>query len=134
MQTTQLTPVDVDAIKATTEPWVAACIARDWDALLGMCTDDIVFLPPNEPIVASNQVRPWLENYPEIKTFEATFDHVEGMDQLAMARGHFTMTVVLPGSTEPIATEGKFVDTFRKDATGNWKYATVIWNANTPSP
>lgn len=134
MQTALLTPVDVSAIKDTIKPWVDACLARDWDALLGLCTDDVVFLPPDEPIVAGNQVRPWLENYPEMRTFEVTFDHVEGMDQLAVARGHFTMTLMLPGSTAPMAVDGKFMDTFRKDLEGKWRYAMVAWNSNVPSP
>ncbi len=134
MQTTQLTPVDVSAIKGTSQPWVDACLARDWDALLGLCTDDVVFLPPDEPIVAGTQVRPWLENYPEIKAFAITFDHVEGTDQLAVGHGHFTMTLALPGSTAPMAVDGKFMDTFRKDDRGKWRYAMVAWNSNVPSP
>ena len=134
MPTTQLAPVDIETIKNTAPAWATACIGRDWDALLGLCTDDVVFLPPDEPIVAGNQVRPWLENYPEIKTFEVTFDHVDGGDQLASAWGHFTMTLVLPGSSTPMAVDGKFLDSFRKGDDGTWRYAAVAWNSNVPSP
>ena len=33
------------ALKDLIEPWTNACLTRDWDALLGMCTADIVFMP-----------------------------------------------------------------------------------------
>jgi len=49
------------AIPELVEPWTRACLARDWDAVLGMCTDDVVFSPPNEPLVEGQAVRPWLE-------------------------------------------------------------------------
>jgi len=133
MQTAVLTPVDVSAIKDTAKPWVEACLARDWDALLGLCTDDVVFLPPDEPIVTANHVRPWLDNYPHITRFDVEFDHVEGQDQLAIGYGHFTMTLELPGSAAPTVVDGKFVDTFKKDLQGSWKYSSVTWNSNVPS-
>lgn len=134
MPTATITPVDVSAIKATIKPWTEACLTRDWDALLDLCTDDVMFLPPDEPVVAGKQVRSWLESYPEIRRFETEFDHVEGQDQLAVARGHLTMTVLPAGTNEPLTIHGKFVDTFRRDARGSWKYASVIWNSSLPSP
>ena len=50
-----LSDTDVAAIRATIEPWTKACLERDWDTVLAMCTDDIVFLPPNEPIIAHGE-------------------------------------------------------------------------------
>ena len=48
---TGLTADDLLAIRGTFEAWRDACVRSDWDALLGMCTDDIVFLPPGESTV-----------------------------------------------------------------------------------
>jgi predicted lactoylglutathione lyase len=61
------------------------------------------------------------------------FDHVEGTDQLAVAHGHFKMTLALPGSAAPMAVDGKFLDTFRKDLQGKWRCASVTYNSNVPS-
>lgn len=131
MHAPALTPVDVSSIRATAEPWVRACIERDWDALLEMCTDDVVFLPPDEPIVPSDRVRAWLEAYPEIETFDFDFDHIEGQDHLAVAYGTFRMTVTIEGRS--VALDGKFHDTFRRDDRGKWLYAIVIWNSSQPA-
>jgi len=37
------------AVQEMIEPWTQACIRRDWDSLLSMCTDDVVFMPPGAP-------------------------------------------------------------------------------------
>lgn len=134
MKAAVLSPVDLSAIKSTGEPWISACLRRDWDALLSLCTEDIVFMPPDEPIAAGNQVRPWLENYPVMRSFELEFDHIEGQEGLATARGHFKLALELPGAPTPISVDGKFLDTFRKDGQGKWRYAVVAWNSNLPSP
>lgn len=128
MHAPAMTPVDVSAIKATAKPWIQACVERDWDALLQMCTDDVVFLPPDEPMVAGDKLRTWLDAYPVIKRFDFEFDQIEGQDHLAMARGGFTL------ETAATTTEvrGKFVDTFRRDDHGKWLYACVIWNLDAP--
>ena len=134
MPTTTITPIDVNSIKSTAQPWADACLARNWDALLALCTDDVVFLPPDEPQVQGEHLRPWLEHYPEIRSFEVEFEQVEGQDQIATARGRFTMTLLPPGQADPVTTKGKFVDIFRKDLEGTWRYATVIWNSALPTP
>jgi ketosteroid isomerase-like protein len=41
---TGLAPTDASAIRAMVEPWTKACVERNWDRLLSMCTDDIIFL------------------------------------------------------------------------------------------
>lgn len=134
MSTATLPSVDVNAITSTGKLWAEACVARDWDALLGLCSEDVVFLPPEEPAVSGKQVRSWLENYPEIRSFEVEFDHVEGQDQLAAARGRFTMSIVPPGAPTPLTVTGKFTDTFRKDMRGKWLYTSVTWNSSLPTP
>ena len=65
------------AIRGTIEPWCKACLDRDWDGLLGMCTDDVVFAPPGEPRVSGNGLRAWLEAYPVMKALDFTFDHID---------------------------------------------------------
>ena len=121
-----LPAADIAAIEATVDPWRTACIERDWDAALDMCTDDCVFLPPGMPSVPPDGLRAFFEAYPEIKAFTFRYDHIEGRDDLATARGGFEMTVVQDG-VETSAT-GKFLDIFRKGDDGVWRYSTIAWN------
>jgi ketosteroid isomerase-like protein len=123
---------DIAAIRGTIGPWTEACIAADWDRLLSLCTDDVVFLPPDAPIAeGSTAAKAYLETYPDIKEFDVTFTHVEGIRDLATARGSFTITAEVEGNEMSIT--GKFLDTFRKQSDGTWRYSHVIWNHDHPA-
>ncbi|HET9514300.1 MAG TPA: nuclear transport factor 2 family protein [Gemmatimonadales bacterium] len=132
MHAPALTPVDVSSIKALGQPFIEACLDRDWDALLALCTDDVVFMPPDEPVLSGREaVRRYLEKYPVMRTFDFEFTHIEGQDHLAVAHGTFTMTIEVDPS--PVDLTGKFMDAFRRDDHGRWLYASVIWNSDQPA-
>ena len=75
------------AIRATIPPWTKACLDRNWDRLLAMCTDDVVFAPPGEPSVSGKKLRPWLDAFPIMKVFKFTFDRIDVSGDLASAVG-----------------------------------------------
>ena len=126
---TGLTADDVAAIRGTIEPWTTACLQRDWDRLLDLCTDDIMFLPPNEPPVEPARARAWLDNFPTIKALSIEMEHVEGAGPVAYARGSVKMTLDISG--QEVAFDGKYLDVFRKQPDGRWRFAQVIWNSST---
>ena len=93
----QLQPDDDAAIRALIDPWRQSAIDRDWDAMLAMCTYEVVFSPPGEPKVSGAQLRPWLEAYPIIKEFNLGFDKIEVSGGLAIGVGWGKMTVEIEG-------------------------------------
>ena len=119
------------AIRASIAPWTKACLDRDWDALLAMCTDDVVFAPPGEPRVSGKNVRPWLEAFPVMKVFNFNFDRIDVNEELATGVGGGTWTLNLNG--QDLTASFKFADVFRRGPDGNWRYAYAIWNSDTPS-
>ena len=124
----QLQPDDAAQIRATIAPWINACLERDWDALLAMCTEDIVFSPPSDPKVTGDAVRPWLEGYPIIKSLLFDFDRLEISGDLAVANGSGSMMIEVDGQEDSLVFE--FTDTFRKNRHGTWLYSSVTFNAN----
>ena len=55
------------------EAYVAAINSNNLDTLLGVLTEDVVFLAPQEPVmVGKAAVRPWLEGY--LKAFKTHWD------------------------------------------------------------
>lgn len=118
-------------IRATIAPWTKACLDRNWDHLLGMCTSDVVFAPPGEPKVFGSKVRPWLEAFPVMKAFKFNFDQIDVSGDLATAVGGGTWTLDVDG--HEVTAAFKFVDVFRKSGDGSWRYAHVIWNSDTPA-
>lgn len=127
----KLSNEDVHAIHDTIEPWSTACMEADWDALLDMCTEDVVFMPPGEPAVEGSAVRPWLEEFPTIKSMTWDIDHLEGEGDLAVLRGWTHM--VMEESAEEIEFRGKYTDLCRCQADGSWRCALVIWNSDEPA-
>jgi ketosteroid isomerase-like protein len=121
---------DAASIRATTGPWAKAALDRNWDAMLGMCTSDVVFAPPGEPKVSGSRLRPWLEAFPVMKVFDFSFDQVNVSGDLATAVGAGTWTLTMDG--RDISASFKFADVFRKGQDGKWRYAHVIWNLDTP--
>ncbi len=101
---------------------------RDWDALLAMCTEDVVFSGPGQPKVTGDALRAWLEDYPVIKTFTSDFDRIEVSGDLAVASGSGNDIVEVEG--QEVSGSFEFTDAFRKDQNGTWLYSWVTFNRN----
>ena len=122
---------DVAALEGIIEPWIKACLDRDWDSLLGMCTDDIVFMQPNAPSVHTADVRAWLEAFPTVKAMELDMEHVEGSGDFAAVRGRVVQTVEDGG--QEVTLNGKYLNTARRQADGSWRFASIMWGSNEPA-
>ena len=55
--------------------------------------------------------------------FDFSFTDIDGIGDIATARGSFTMTVKAEGDDATLI--GKFMDTFRKQADDKWLYREV---------
>jgi len=127
------TRADASAFTALIEPWTSACVARDWGALLAMCTDDVGFSPPNEPLVeGSAAVRSFLETFPTIKAMAWDIDHLESAGDLAWLRGWVRMTLDVSGQS--VDFNGKYADVCRRSPDGAWRFAFVMWSSNEAAP
>ena len=127
--TTSSTDAAAAAVAKMIGPWTRACLDRDWDALLGMCTSDIVFMPPGEAPVSGAAVRAWLEAFPPIKRMSWEVTSLEAAEDQAFLRGPVRQTVVVEGVDEPF--EGKYCDLMRREEDGAWRFAVIMWNSNT---
>jgi ketosteroid isomerase-like protein len=121
---------DAAAIRATSTPWSNAGLDRNWDAMLSLCTDDVVFAPPGEPSVPAGKLKAWLEGFPVMKQFSFTFDRIDVSGNLATGVGRGTWTLNLNG--RDVSATFKFADVFRRGSDGKWRYAHVIWNLDAP--
>ena len=131
-ETTTTSSTAASAMSALIEPWIRACVARDWDALLSFCTDDVAFSPPNGALAEGKAVRPFLEGFPSIATMGWGVDHIEEAGDLAWLRGWVRMTLDVSGQT--VDFNGKYTDIARRGADGTWRMAHVMWSSNEPAP
>jgi ketosteroid isomerase-like protein len=93
---------------------------------------DAVVLPPNGPVVSGEgAISSFLKSFPPITKFEFTLVHVEGTADMAWVQGSYNMTMTPEGSS-PINDTGKYIEIWKKQATGDWKVVRDIFNSDLP--
>ena len=128
-----LTAQDLTQLRSITDEWVRVTLIRDFDSLTRLLTDDVVFLPPDAPVVVGKTaVRAFLDAFPAVTAFTAELDVAEGRPDLTWARGSFRMTVE-PAPGQSASMVGKWSATYRKQDDGAWLCASDTWNLDAPA-
>lgn len=122
---------DTEAIRAIGEQFVRFMLARDFDALVRLYTEDGVFMPPGRPPLKGRlALREWLGAFPQVTRLTFTLDEIDGRGDLAYARGTYTMTLQPEGAPGPVEDVGKFLEIRKKQADGSWLLAVDIFNSD----
>src|SRR5215831_18205457 len=87
--------------------WLEHELAGDTVGVLGLCADEIVWLPPNEsPLRGKSAVAGWLATLPRnrIRRIEITNVHVDGSGRFVYKVADFTTWLETPGQAgdEPV--------------------------------
>lgn len=114
---------DEKQIREVIDTWMRASAENDLETVLGLMTEDVVFLLPGRPpmrgreeFAAASRGRPAnmkIEGKPNIQ--EIT---VEG--NFAYCWNHLSFTIT-PGSSLPMRHAGDILSVFRKEADGRWR-------------
>lgn len=127
---------NLDILAEVRDSYAAATNSGDIDRWLTTLTDDVVMMPPDAPAVAGREAtRAWIaENFfdPFDMDLGMRFDEGEVHGSTAWTRGSFTLVLTPKDGGERVDVNGKFVNVFRQQDDGDWKYAVVIWNADAP--
>ena len=114
---------DERAIRDLVATWMAASKAGDQDTVLGLMTDDVVFMVPGrepfgkEAFAAASQGMQGMR-------IEGTSDIVElqVLGDWAYLRNRLNVTITPPGGA-PTTRSGYTLTILRKEADGNWRLA-----------
>jgi len=125
-----------DAIRQVVQEYLNAFNSGDLTKWLGTLTEDIVFLPPDHPLVSGkNAVRAWAKETffdPFRMKLDVSFDEIEVLGDTAHAYGRFTLFLSPTGGGSDIEMVGKFIDIFRLESDGAWRYARAMFNSDKP--
>ena len=134
------TEADVAAIRALTEAWGAAVETGDVAALVALRTDDVVRMPPDEPVSRGKQaVEGFFRGVFEQFSVEGTWP-VDGTEEIVVADGwafhlsEYVLRISPKAGGEAIEERGKIIVICQQQPDGSWKIAREIWNRNDRPP
>ena len=125
------------AARQAHEAYVTAINSNNLDSLLAMLTEDIVYLPPHEPVlVGKAAVRPWAQGYLNafrIHWEKASLEFVVAGDW-AFELYSYKSTDTPQGGGAALEDTGKGLVIYHHDADGTWRVARDAWNTDLPLP
>lgn len=121
------------AIETLIEQFMAACNANDPVALAAVHDNDAIEVPAN--VVGKLAIQAWLEGmFKENKvTCALTPLETQVAGDWAYQRGNSTF-LITPKSGKPIEESGKYLNIYRRQPDGSWKFYREISNSSNPSP
>jgi ketosteroid isomerase-like protein len=134
-QTNPAAAADASAHQAL-QAYVAAINSNTLQTLLGMLTQDVVFMAPNDkPYVGKRAVRPWIAHY--LKAYHTHWDKpvqkfvVSGA--WAFERYSYTSTDTPVAGGAPMVDTGWGLAVYHHDADGKWRVARHAWGSDRPA-
>jgi uncharacterized protein (TIGR02246 family) len=127
---------DIEQINKITQDYKDAVNTGDAESFLETLSDDVVFMSFDEPLVEGKRaIGKWLEEMFSAFNMKIDFSYseIEVANSWAWSRGPFTYTLVPKRGGESVEVIGKFVDIFRKQADGSWRFARIITNSDKPT-
>ena len=127
-----LSDADKAGVQETTDKFVAAFNAGDFDAMAACYTEDGVLMPPNNPAVSGRAaIKEFIGSMPKVKDFSSTIGEIEGTGDRAIVYGTFAITFVMPDGTE-MKDNGKFIEVREKQSDGSWLMTHDMFNSDVP--
>ncbi len=131
-----LGPGDLAAILKADSAFMTAANGGSLDGVAAIYAEDASLLPPNEPVATGRKaIRQYWGRLMGGYTlrFEASNDEVDGRGDLAYVRGHYTLTASPKAKGgAAISDQGKYVEVFKRQPDGTWRYVVDIYNSDLP--
>jgi uncharacterized protein (TIGR02246 family) len=114
---------DARQIRELIDSWIAASNGRDLPALMGMMTDDIVFMTPGRAPFGKAEFASDVERMKSVAiAARVEVQEIEVSGPRAYVRNHIRVELTSPGQA-PKRMSGYAVSILRKEADGRWRIA-----------
>lgn len=122
-----------DQISHLLANYIVAVKAADVEPILATVSDDITFMPPNQPSFSGREnLRKWLLEYFNYCSSSEGFSilEYEVYGDFAYLQGKYTIKAKIKKSGEEYIDNGKYINFFRRQSNGIWLCTQSIWNSN----
>jgi uncharacterized protein (TIGR02246 family) len=110
-------------IRELIDSWIAASNARDLPALMGMMTDDIVFMTPGRAPFGKAEFAADVERMKSVAiAARVQVQEIEVSGPRAYVRNHIRVELTSPGQA-PKCMSGYAMSVLRKEPDGRWRIA-----------
>ncbi len=126
---------DVRVLKMHFDRYCATVMAGDLDAYRTFWTDDVVWLPPGEPLIEGIEAcmdhhRPFFEQYNLVE--KMSVEEIKVGDPFTYVRVNYTFLATPKAGGEPIVEDGKGMFIMQRKPDGSWVSTHCVWNSNIP--
>jgi uncharacterized protein (TIGR02246 family) len=114
---------DEKAIRDLVTAWMTASERGDLNTVLGLMTDDVIFMTPGREPFGKEAFRQQSAAMKDVTIAgKSDIRELQVLGDWAYLRNHIDMTMTAPGK-EPIRRQGYTLTLLRKEADGRWRLA-----------
>ncbi|MFN0172542.1 MAG: YybH family protein [Bryobacteraceae bacterium] len=127
---------DLALFKNILDEYAALVNAEDFSRLASWWTDDVIAMPPNEPMLAGREaLRAWHQNLADQFIVKTAFtpDEIEILGAWAYVRFSAMATLIPKAGGERVEWRLTEVTLFKQGPDGSWKLHRGIWNTPLPA-
>ena len=123
---------DEAAIREWIDKYIGSVISGDLDTYLASWSDDVIFLPPNQPAKIGKEACREIAEGILLYDIEADLDiqEIKISGDLAFTRNLARETFTPKNGDEPFDVELKSIYMFKRQSDGSWIGTHCIWNTN----
>ena len=124
------------AMEAASAAFHQALIANDSDKLFPFVAEDVVMMPPGEAVIRGKAgMREWYTRFlSQFRTSSMTLTDREVLvgEGWAVEVGAYEWGLAPVGGGAPLTDRGHYMQVWKAQADGQWRFAREIWNSSAP--
>ena len=128
----ELTEKDKSDIEASTKVFEESVLARDFETLANLYTEDAWFMAPNIPLVKGREkIKEVNEASPNYTKFDLDIMEIDGTPNLMYVIGTYEVELEIE-DVGTISDKGKYLEIRKKQEDGKWLMTRDIYNSDNP--
>ncbi|MDO9580458.1 MAG: DUF4440 domain-containing protein, partial [Bacteroidales bacterium] len=125
--------IDITSIRTWMVNYAEAIKSPDVEQILSYFSDDVCYLPPNQTSFSGKEnLRKWFLAYSNYFSPSERLDltDFEVYGDFAYLQGKYSVYGKIKQSGEEFRDNGKFINFFKRQPSGNWICTQSIWNSD----